>query len=42
MNNTSLIDFENNLKIKTDINNKIIIGEIKDTINFRLFKYCGR
>jgi hypothetical protein len=39
MNNTSLIDFENNLKIKTDINNKIIIGEIKDTINFRIKKH---
>lgn len=39
MEDTSLIDIENNIKIFTDNNNAIIIDEIKSSINFRIEKH---
>lgn len=39
MEDTSLIDIENNLKISFDNNNSIIIEEIKNSINFRIQKH---
>lgn len=39
MENTSLIDIENNLKIITDYNNSISIDEIKNSLNFRIKKH---
>jgi hypothetical protein len=39
MEDTSLIDIENNLKIFTDYNNAKIVDEIKNSINFRIQKH---
>jgi hypothetical protein len=39
MEDTSLVDIENNLKIFTDNNNAKIIDEIKNSINFRIQKH---
>lgn len=39
MEDTSLIDIENNLKIITDYNNSIFIDEIKNSLNFRIKKH---
>lgn len=39
MNNTSLIDNENNLKISTDKNVTVKLNEIRDSINFRIARH---
>jgi hypothetical protein len=39
MEDTSLEDIENNLKIFTDNNNAKIVDEIKNSINFRIQKH---
>lgn len=39
MENTSLIDTENNLKFFIDNNHTVIIDEIKNSINFRIEKH---
>ena len=39
MENTSLIDIENNLKINTVYNNVISMDEIKNSLNFRIKKH---
>lgn len=39
MENTSLIDIENNLKVNTDHNNAIFMEEIKNSLNFRIEKH---
>lgn len=39
MENTSLTDIENNLKIIHDYSNAIFIDEIKNSINFRIKKH---
>nr|WP_315254505.1 hypothetical protein [uncultured Flavobacterium sp.] len=39
MEDTSLIDIENNLKIFINNNNAIIVDEIKNSINFRIEKH---
>lgn len=39
MENTSLIDIENNLKIDIDYKNAKLLDEIKKSINFRIEKH---